>query len=92
MNRIYYDRQGETLSAFIDFNTIKVWPLLHTNRIKIRNSRIKSADQFVVGTMMLKHNLYTIQCNNMLKEFNIMTGKLTKTRVLEGLDGFRCKC
>jgi len=89
VNRLYHDRQGETLSAFVDFSTIKVFPLLHTNKIKIKNSRIKTVDSYVLGTMLLNHKLYSLQSNNLLKEFNIMTGKLTNKKAVQGFETYR---
>jgi hypothetical protein len=36
LDKIYYDRLGCQLAAFVNFNTIKIFPLLHTNKIKIK--------------------------------------------------------
>ena len=36
--KIYYDRVGRQLAAFVDYSKIKIFPLLHLNRIKVKNS------------------------------------------------------
>ena len=37
LSKIYQDRDGETISCFTDFHTIKIWPILNRNTIKIQN-------------------------------------------------------
>ena len=36
--QIYNDRVGQQIAAFVDYSKIKIFPLLHINRIKVKNS------------------------------------------------------
>ena len=76
LSTIYHDRAGETLSGFSDYNTIKVWPLLHVNRKKLTKAGKRKDDIHILGTQRIGHKIYSLHTDNILRTWHNKTGKL----------------
>ena len=50
LGKVYYDRANETMSAFVDYNTIKIWPLLHQSKIKLKLAGKRKEDIHILAT------------------------------------------
>ena len=64
---IYHDKYGETLTTFTDYNTIRIWPLLHQKHIKLPKGGKRTEDVHVLGSQRIRHSLYTLHTDNTVK-------------------------
>ena len=67
---------SDSLTGFVDFFTIKDFPLLHLPRIKIKIAGNRSTDPHIISTkLFMDRFLVTLDATNTLRYWNLKTGK-----------------
>jgi hypothetical protein len=81
---------SDSLAGFIDFTQIKVFPLLHLSRIKVKMAGKKMNDSHILATKYFSdrksHILITLDSNNLLKGWNMKYGQFLIERELDQIE------
>jgi hypothetical protein len=68
IHKLQYDFMSENIAGFTDFKTLKVFPLLHLRRIKVKVGGIKTTDNHIVAIKLLnKGYMITADSDNYLR-------------------------
>lgn len=88
INKLHWDIMTDSIACFTDFYKLKIFPLLHQTKIKVKVSGDRDGDHHILATKFYEPNyLVTLDTENSLKVWNLMTGKyLLSEKTLEQLD------
>jgi WD40 repeat protein len=69
---------SESIACFTGFYEIKVFPLLHLDRIKVKVEGSRDNDSHILATKYIpKSTLLTVHNDNTVRKWNLKTGKFT---------------
>mgnify|MGYP001590558239 CR=1 FL=1 len=73
---MFYDTVSDSVACFVDFSTIKIFPLLHISQIKVKTGGNKESDDKIIATKLFEPSyLITAHQSSKFKAWNVKTGK-----------------
>jgi hypothetical protein len=67
INKLQFDSMSESIACFTSFYEIKVFPLLHLPRIKVKVEGSKGSDSHIIATKYVSKQLLTVHNNNTVR-------------------------
>mmetsp|Transcript_21904 Transcript_21904/g.16227 ORF Transcript_21904/g.16227 Transcript_21904/m.16227 type:complete len:117 (+) Transcript_21904:160-510(+) len=88
LQKLNFDILTDCVAGFVNFHTIKIFPLLHINQIKVNVEGDKDSDDHIIATKYIPDfYLVTLHQKNIFNVWSMKTGKyLYLSKEVEGHD------